>query len=88
MPTTTPINITARSFTGKAFSIEVDPTNTVGDLKTLIVAAGKGKSVKIPALAYKGHELRDTKRIDHYGVVPKDVVHICEYYVFARLFAC
>ncbi|KZP17367.1 hypothetical protein FIBSPDRAFT_29992 [Athelia psychrophila] len=76
MPTASTIHITARTFTGKLFPIDVEPTHTVDELKALIVAAGKGKSVKVPGLEYKGHELRDTRRVDHYGLVANDVLYI------------
>ena len=78
MQITSTIHITARTFTGKVFPLDVDPAHTVAELKTLIAAAGKGKSVKVPGLELKGHELRDARRIDHYGLVANDVLHISE----------
>ncbi|KZP20335.1 hypothetical protein FIBSPDRAFT_1044972 [Athelia psychrophila] len=76
MQTPTTIHITARTFTGKSFPIDVEPTHTVDELKALILAAGQGKHVKVPGLEYKGHELRDTRRVDHYGLAANDVLHI------------
>ncbi|KZP21319.1 hypothetical protein FIBSPDRAFT_509116 [Athelia psychrophila] len=76
MQPTTTIHITARTVAGNSFPIDVDPTNTVDELKALIVAAGQGTSVKVPGLDYRGHELRDTRRVDHYGLAANDVLHI------------
>ncbi|KZP16438.1 hypothetical protein FIBSPDRAFT_60290 [Athelia psychrophila] len=76
MQTTTTIHMTVRTLTGKSFPIDVDPTHTVGQLKATIVTTGKGKSIEVPRLEYKGHELRDTRRVDHYGLVANDVLYI------------
>ncbi|KZP10626.1 hypothetical protein FIBSPDRAFT_899587 [Athelia psychrophila] len=76
MQTTNTIHITVRTFTGKSFPIDVDPTHTVGEFKALIEAAGGGKSTEVRGLEYKGHELRDSRRFDHYRLATNDVLHI------------
>lgn len=74
------IRVNVRNFTGTVLPFHVDPTRPISELKAQIAANGKGKSVRVPCLAYKGHEMRDMKRLDHYGVVANDVLHICESY--------
>ncbi|KZP10612.1 hypothetical protein FIBSPDRAFT_201693 [Athelia psychrophila] len=76
MQTTNTVHITVRTFTGNSFHIDVDPTRTVGELKPMIVAAGKENSTKVAELEYKGHELRDSRRFDHYGLATNDVVDV------------
>ncbi|KZP27653.1 hypothetical protein FIBSPDRAFT_886232 [Athelia psychrophila] len=48
MQTTNTIHITVRTFTGKSFPIDVDPTHTVGEFKALIEAAGGGEIDRVP----------------------------------------
>lgn len=71
------MRINVRNFTGTTLPLDVDPTQTISEVKELLTAAGKGKSVRVPALAFKGHELRDTRQILHYDVASKDMIHIC-----------
>ncbi|KZP16664.1 hypothetical protein FIBSPDRAFT_934545, partial [Athelia psychrophila] len=73
MLSTTTIHIIAQTFTDKCFPIDADPTHTVGELKALILAGGK---VRASGLEYKGHELHDSRRVDHYGLATNDVLHI------------
>lgn len=69
--------ITIKNLTGTSFTVDVDPvTTTVDALKGLIAALGKGKSVQPLALAFKGHELRDTRKLEYYGIVTQDTIHI------------
>lgn len=72
------MRINVRNFTGTTLPLDVDPTQTISDVKGLVAAAGKGKSVRVPVLAFKGHELRDTRQLLHYDIAPKDTIHICE----------
>lgn len=72
------IRITIRDFTGASFPLDVELTDTVLELKQLIVAAGKGKSVRAPAISFKEHELRDGKQLVYYDINARDTIHICE----------
>jgi len=56
--------------------LDVDPNKTVSDVKDLIAARGKGKSARIPTLAFKGHELRDVRQLQHYDISAGDTIHI------------
>ena len=73
-----PIRLNFRNFTGKTIPLDVEPTQTIAEVKELIATAGKGKSAGVPVLAFKGHELRDTRQIQHYDIVEKDTIHICK----------
>jgi|SRR5882762_127410 hypothetical protein len=76
--TTMSIRINVRNFTGTTLPLDVDPHQTISEVKKLLAATGKGKSVRIPALAFRGHELRDNKQVQHYDIVSKNTIHICE----------
>lgn len=83
--------VTVRSFTGKAISLQVDPASKVSDVKDRIVEAMGRKSR--PALACRGHELRDHQSLSHYDIAARDVydiaardvLHICERHCFSVL---
>jgi Ubiquitin family len=79
------ITVTVRTFTGKSISLGVDPTDTVSHLKKLLSNKnGPGSSFRIPAqnIGYKGHELRDYRRLSHYNIDTGDTLNICEYVCF------
>jgi len=69
------IHIKIQNFTGSILALDVDPNKTVSDLKALITASGKGKSVRVPTLAFKGHELRDARRLNHYDIGNGNTIH-------------
>jgi hypothetical protein len=70
------IHIKIRNFTGTCLPLDIDPKKTVSDVKDLIAARGKGKSARVPTLAFKGHELRDTRQLEHYDISANDTIHI------------
>jgi hypothetical protein len=72
------LRLNVRNFTGTTIPLDVDPTQTIEELKKLLTSSGKGKSVRIPALSHKGHELRDARQIQHYDIASKDMIHIRE----------
>jgi hypothetical protein len=72
------IRINVRNFTGTTLPLDVDPKQTISEVKGLLAATGKGKSARVPALAFKGHELRDTRQIQHYDIASRETIHICE----------
>ena len=73
-----PIRLRFLNFTGTTILLDVEPTQTIAEVKELIATAGKGKSARVPVLAFKGHELRDTRQIQHYDIVATDTIHICK----------
>ena len=68
--------IIVRKITGADIHLDVDLNKTVFELKELIAASGKGKSIRVPGLSFKGHELRDSRPLNHYDVSSKGVVQI------------
>jgi hypothetical protein len=74
------MRINVRNFTGTTIPLDVDPKHTISEVKDLLIAAasGKGKSIRAPALAFKGHELRDTREILYYDIASNDTIYICE----------
>jgi len=70
------LHINVRKITGGDIPLDIDPNKTVSELKELIAVSGKGKSIRIPALSYKGHELRDTRHLEDYGIPPGAVIQI------------
>lgn len=71
------ISLIIRNFAGTSFTLDVDPAiTTVSTLKGRISDLGKGKSAQPLVLAFKGHELRDTRQLDHYGISMQDTIHI------------
>jgi len=70
------LRINVRNFTGTTIPLDIQPTQTVTELKEALATSGKGKAVRVPTLVYKGHELRDSRQIQHYDIASKDTVHI------------
>lgn len=72
-------HLTIQNFTGSSFDVNVDlVTTTVYELKQTIITIGKGKSVREPVIAYKGHVLRDDRSLDYYDLQLEDTIHIGE----------
>lgn len=71
--------IVVRKITGADIHLDVDLNKTVSELKELIAASGKGKSIRVPGLSFKGHELRDNRPLTHYDITSKAVVQIGEF---------
>jgi len=67
--------VTVRNFTGRSFSLDVDPASRVSDVKG-IIARTMGKQGFKPSLTWKGHELRDHQSLSHYGVSSGHVLNI------------
>lgn len=65
-----------RNFTGKTICLDIDPDQTISEIRGLIAASGKGKSVRVPALVFKGHELRDWRQLSYYDLTDGATVHI------------
>ena len=76
--------IFVRKITGADIHLDVDLNKTVSELKELIAASGKGKTIRVPGLSFKGHELRDSRPLSHYDITPKSVVQIGIFKYFAR----
>jgi hypothetical protein len=70
--------VTVRNFTGRSFSLDVDPASRVSDVKD-IIARTMGKQGFKPSLTWKGHELRDHQSQSHYGVSSGHVLNIREH---------
>ncbi|KAF7986046.1 hypothetical protein HWV62_41414 [Athelia sp. TMB] len=52
-----------------SFTLDVDAaTTTVSALKELIAALGKDDTFQKSTVTFKGHELRDARTLEHYGV--------------------
>ena len=52
-----------------SFTLDVDAaTTTVSALKELIAALGKDDTFQKSTVAFKGHELRDVRTLEHYGI--------------------
>jgi hypothetical protein len=79
------ITLTIRNFTGKAVPLDVDSNATVADVKAAIArtVTGLSKGAKQPALAFKGHELRDHKSLSHYDITDHAVLHLCECWFYS-----
>ena len=69
------MQIKVKTLTGRLTNVEMEPTNTIMDLKARLQEQ-VGITVEQIRLVFAGRQLNDTQQLSHYSITPGSIVHM------------